>query len=127
MNNNGGYHAYRENSTMTASPTKLVEMLYEGVLKFNSLAKSALLKKDMEKKVYYINRSIAIYTELMSTLDMKGGEIAEYLYGLYDYQIKLLTDIVISNSVEKMDEAINVASVLLEAWREETSVELEVA
>ncbi len=124
---NNGYNAYKQNSTLVDSPTKLVEMLYEGILKFNSLAKGAIIKKDMEKKVYYVNRSTAIYVELINTLDMNGGDIAKYLYGLYDYQIKLLSDVVIENSVEKIDEAIKVASVLIEAWKEETSAQLEVA
>ncbi len=124
---NKAYNAYQQNSTLIDSPYKLTQMLYEGILKFNSLAKKAIEEKDHEKKTYYINRSSAIYIELINTLDFKGGEIAHYLHGLYNYQLKLLTEVNISNSIEKIDEAINVASVLLEAWREETSRELEVA
>ncbi len=122
-----GYSAYQQNSTMIESPYKLTEMLYEGILRFTSLAKKAIEKNDMQKKVYYINRATAIYIELIATLDMKGGDIAHYLHGLYNYQLTLLTDVVIENSTKKIDEAINVASTLLEAWREEISRECAVA
>ena len=122
-----GYDAYRQNNVMVESPEKLIEMLYEGILKFASMAKRAMNDKDMEKKVYYINRTVAIYVELISSLDMKGGDIAEYLNGLYEYQLTLLTDANIKNDISKLDEVIKVASVLLEAWKEETSVECAVA
>ncbi len=122
-----GYDAYRQNHTMVESPEKLIEMLYEGILKFSALAKRAIQHKDLEKKAYYINRTSAIYIELISSLDMKGGNIAEYLYGLYNYQLTLLTDANIQNNVSKLDEVMKVASVLLETWKEETSLECAVA
>ncbi len=115
-----GYSAYQQNNTMVESSEKLVTMLYEGILKFTGLAKRAMLNKDYEKNSYYISRTSDIYVELIASLDMKGGEIAEYLYGLYNYQLTLLAEANISNDVAKFDEALNVASVLIEAWREET-------
>ncbi len=122
-----GYDAYKQNHTMVESPEKLIEMLYEGILKFASLAKRAIENKDIEKKAYYINRTSAIYVELISSLDMKGGNIAEYLNGLYNYQLTLLTEANIHNDTAKLDEVLHVASVLLETWKEETSLECAVA
>ena len=122
-----GYDAYKQNHAMVESPEKLIEMLYEGVLKFSALAKRSMQNKDIEKKAYYINRTSAIYIELISSLDMKGGNIAEYLSGLYNYQLTLLTDANIQNDTSKLDEVMKVASVLLETWKEETSLECAVA
>ncbi len=122
-----GYNAYKQNHAMVESPEKLIEMLYEGVLKFSALAKRAIEDKDIEKKVYYINRTTAIYIELITSLDMKGGNIAEYLQGLYQYQLTLLTEANIKNDTKKLDEVIHVASVLLETWKEETRVECAMA
>ena len=122
-----GFDAYKQNNTMVQSPEKLIEMLYEGILKFAAQAKRAMQEKDMQKKVYFINRTTAIYVELISSLDMKGGDIALYLDGLYNHQLTLLVDANIQNSEEKLDEVIKVASVLLEAWREEISRETAVA
>jgi len=122
MYNNLAYDAYMENNVGVESSSKLVEMLYEGVLKFNAQAKRAIKDENVDKKVYWINRSVAIITELMMTLDMKSGDIAYYLDGLYNYQARLLTEANIENNIEKLDEVSSVFKVLLEAWREETHV-----
>ncbi len=121
------YNAYAQNATLVDSPYKLTQMLYEGILRFTSHAKRSMSEGDIEKKVYYINRATAIYMELIATLNYDGGEIAHYLHGLYNHQLKLLSEANLENSKEKIDEAINVASVLLEAWKEETSNEPAVA
>jgi len=97
-------------------------MLYEGVLRFNAQAKKAVKDNDLEKRVYWINRSIAIITELISVLDLEQGDISEYLEGLYNYEIQLLALAGAENSVEKLDEVSNVFKGLLEAWRETNNV-----
>jgi len=118
-----GYSAYTQNSINVESPIKLVEMLFEGVLKFTSQAKKSMLDDDIEKQVYWINRTIDIFSELISSLDYSGEQknLAEYLNGLYTYQIKLLTEANVECDEAKLDTVINVAKGLLEAWREETA------
>jgi len=106
-----GYNAYNQNAMTVESPYKLVEMLFEGVLKFVSQAKKSMEEDDIEKQVYWINRTIDIFTELISSLDYSGEQeqLANYLNGLYTYQI-----------TEKLDIVLKVGRGLLEAWREET-------
>ena len=120
---NSAYNAYTENYIGIESPIKLIEMLYEGVLRFNAQAKRAMKNGDIEKRVYWTNRSIAVIAELKGSLDLSHGNIAQYLDGLYDYQMKLLTDVGIENDVTKLDECTNVFKQLLEAWRETTDVD----
>jgi len=116
-------NSYNQNNINIESPEKLIEMLYEGALKFTSFAKKAIEKNDIEKKVYWINRSINIFTELLVSLDIKkGGEIALYLNGLYEQQIKFLVQANAENNTEKLDIVINVLKGLLEAWKEETQL-----
>lgn len=119
---NSAYNTYTENYIGIESPYKLIEMLYEGVLRFNAQAKRAIKDNDIEKRVYWTNRSIAVLAELKGSLDFKQGNVAKYLDGLYDYQIKLLTEVGIENSMTKLDECTNVFRGLLEAWRESTDV-----
>lgn len=116
------YDTYAQNNVAVESPAKLIEMLYEGVLKFNTQAKNAINDNNIEKRVYWTNRSIAIVTELISVLDYSHGDVARYLEGLYNYQIQLLTDAGLHNDVAKLDECTNVFRGLLEAWRETTNV-----
>ena len=122
MYGNTAHNIYAQNNVGIESPTKLIEMLYEGVLRFNAQAKKAIKDGDIEKRVYWLNRSTAIIVELMSNLDMSQGEISEYLNGLYGYQVQLLSDAGFEQSVEKIDESSNVFRTLLEAWRETTNV-----
>jgi len=114
------YNAYNNNHTQIESPEKLIEMLYEGVLRFCGQAISAINTGDLEKKTYWINRVAAIFTELLNSLNYEeGGEVSHYLSGLYIQQIKNLSEANIDNNREKIDEVINVTKNLLEAWREE--------
>ncbi|PAF47486.1 flagellar export chaperone FliS [Helicobacter sp. 12S02634-8] len=119
MRSANAYYLYQQNSISVESPAKLIEMLYEGILRFAAQARRHTELQDIEKKIYYINKVTDIFTELLNILDYeKGGEVAVYLTGLYTHQIKLLTQANIENNSEKIDIVINVAKGLLEAWRE---------
>ena len=123
MYGNNAHNIYAQNNVGIESPAKLVEMLYEGVLRFNAQAKKSIKDGDIEKRVYWTNRSVAIIMELVSTLDKEQpGDVSAYLEGLYSYQLQLLAIAGIENSTEKIDECSNVFKVLLEAWRETTDV-----
>lgn len=120
-----GYNAYAQNSIAVESPYKLVQMLFEGVLRFTAQAKIAMEEDDIEKQVYWINRTIDIFAELIASLDFDNKEnlqMSEYLKGLYAYQIKLLTEANLECDEERIDTVINVAQGLLEAWNEDTGL-----
>lgn len=119
---NAAHNIYAQNNIGIESPYKLVAMLYEGVLRFNAQAKKAMKDEDIEKKTYWINRSVAVITELIAVLDLKQGDVALYLDGLYGHQIRSLMQANIEDSTEKIDEVSSVFKGLLEAWRESTDV-----
>lgn len=119
MTNQNAYNLYQQTHINVESPSKLIEMLYEGILRFSSLAKKSIDMGDIEKKIYYINRTTDIFTELLNVLDYEnGGEVAHYLTGLYMQQIKFLTQANLDNDNAKIDIVIKVTRGLLEAWRE---------
>jgi len=123
MYSNNAHNIYAQNNVGIESPAKLIEMLYEGVLRFNAQAKKAIKDGNVEKRVYWMNRSTAIITELISSLDMEqSGTISHYLEGLYRYQLQLISEAGNENNAQKLDESSNVFKVLLEAWRETTHV-----
>jgi flagellar protein FliS len=129
--NKRAYAAYTQSHTATTSPEKLIEMLYEGLLKFTTLAKRAIENDDNESKVRWINRSTDIFIELINSLKNDGSQMTAYLTGLYLHQIKTLGEANIKNSSKELDSIIHVVKVLLDTWREETGLarelELEVA
>ena len=118
MRTNLAYNEYTQNNISIESKEKLIEMLYEGILRFNYQAKKAIKEKDYEKKSYWINRSVDIFVELINSLNFNGGEVAQYLNGLYSYQIQLLSSANAKNSTEDLDTVNKVVKGLLEAWRE---------
>ena len=120
--NNLAYNTYAQNNASVESPYKLIEMLYEGILRFNAQTKKAIADGDIERRIYWINRSSAIFSELISTLDYSQGAVAHYLNGLYTYQLQLLMEVSLNNDIGKLDEVNNVVKGLLEAWRETTHV-----
>jgi len=123
MNNALAYNTYAQNDISIESPQKLVEMLYEGVLRFNMQAKRAIENKDIEKRTYWINRSTAILTELLNSLDMEAdGDLSSYLQGLYTHQLQSLAKANQENSIAVINEVNKVIKGLLEAWRESTQI-----
>ena len=102
MNKNAAYNAYAQNNIRVESSSKLVEMMYEGILKFSSLAKKSIAENDTEKRVYWINRASDIFVELINSIDFeKGGDIAHYLNGLYAHQVQLLSEANVNNDPKK--------------------------
>jgi len=120
MYGNTAHNIYAQNNVGIESPTKMIEMLYEGVLRFNAQAKKAIKDGMIDKRVYWINRSIAVITELITILDKSKGDVGYYLEGMYNYQIHLLTEANIYNDAQKIDEVTNIFKALLEAWKEST-------
>jgi flagellar secretion chaperone FliS len=121
-NNNLAYNTYTQNNVGVESPQKLIQMLYEGILRFNMQAKKALKEDDIERRTYWINRSSAVLSELINILDYNHGDVAHYLNGLYQHQLYLLVQANTQNSSDKLDEVTSVIKGLLEAWRETVNV-----
>jgi len=121
-NNNLAYNTYTQNNVGVESPEKLIQMMYEGILRFNMQAKRSINDGDIERRTYWINRSNAVFAELINILDYTQGDVAHYLAGLYHYQLKLLIEANIQNNSEKLDEINRVMKGLLEAWRENVDV-----
>jgi len=118
MYTNLAYNAYNQNNIGVESPEKLIQMMYEGILRFNMQAKRSMNDQDIERRTYWINRSNAVITELINILDYNQGEISHYLSGLYTYQLRLLTEANLHNDCSKLDEVNQVFKGLLDAWKE---------
>jgi len=94
-----------------------VVMLYEGVIKFNRLAVLAVKEKDIEKRTNYINRSVAIISELYNALDMeRGGEVARNLSDLYLYSLAQLSEANKKNSAEIINKVTELFIEVKEGW-----------
>ncbi|MBV5321861.1 MAG: flagellar export chaperone FliS [Sulfuricurvum sp.] len=122
MTTNLAYNTYTQNNIGVESPEKLIQMMYEGILRFNMQAKRSINSNDIERRTYWINRSSAVVSELINILDYNQGDISNYLSGLYSYQFRLLVEANLHNDSTKLDEVNQVFKGLLEAWKESTDV-----
>lgn len=122
MNTNLAYNTYTQNNIGVESPEKLVQMMYEGILRFNMQAKRSIQDNDIERRTYWINRSSAVVSELINVLDYNQGDISLYLSGLYTYQLRLLAEANLYNDSNRIDQVSQVFKGLLEAWKESTDV-----
>lgn len=122
MHTNLAYNTYTQNNIGVESPEKLIQMMYEGILRFNMQAKRSIMDSDIERRTYWINRSNAVISELINILDYNQGDISHYLAGLYTYQLRLLVEANLYNDSAKIDEVSQVFKGLLDAWKESTNV-----
>jgi len=112
-------NVYLENLVKTASPAKLVEILYEKFLELVESSKKGIENKDFVAVNEKLKKAQDIITELNISLNMeKGGEIAKNLRSLYNYIFKRLIDANVEKNVKILDEVTELMSGLLDAWRE---------
>src|SRR5437868_492416 len=91
---------YRQNAVLTATPEKIVKLLYEGAIRH--LERGRLFLSDPKtthsaQAGEALGRALSIVAELRNTLDHKvGGEIASNLDRLYEYSEYQITQANIS-------------------------------
>lgn len=112
-----GYDRYLETAVETASPARLIVMLYDGAIRFINSAIDAIQNKQYERQNHYFQRAQKILAELISSLDFsKGGEVAENLFRLYTYMYNQLVEANLQDSIERAEHVVNLLSELREAW-----------
>ena len=109
-------NAYRESAVLTASPEQLVVMLYDGANRF--LTQSAVAMRDGRVALAgeKLRRAEAIIDELLATLDMSVGEIAERLQALYVFFKEHLTSARLEQDASKVEDVARFMGELRSAW-----------
>lgn len=114
-----GYQAYQKNKYETASPHRLIAMLYEGALRFGKHAKAALEGNEPLKANEAILKVQQIISELISSLNVQqGGDVAENLKNLYLYMLDELVQINIKKDAQRLEAVLEMLSELKLAWDE---------
>ena len=116
--------AYRqvglETATASATPHKLIEMLFDGFKDAVTRARGALLARQIETKARAISHAARIVEEgLKSALNLEaGGEIAAELNALYAYIAMRLTHANLHNDLEALEECVRLMEPVRAAWAE---------
>lgn len=104
-------------SVETASPHRLIQMLFEGALERIAQAKGAMAQNQIARKGELIGKAVAIVGGLQGSLnDKEGGALAANLDGLYDYIIRRLTQANYENNAEYLDECGRLLGDIKTAW-----------
>jgi flagellar secretion chaperone FliS len=104
-------------SVETASPHRLIQMLFEGALERIAQAKGAMAQNQIARKGEMIGKAIAIVGGLQGSLnDKEGGNLAANLDELYDYIIRRLTQANFENNAEYLDECGRLLGEIKTAW-----------
>jgi len=116
MNPYASPNAYRENNIMTASPEQLVVMLYDGAGRFLRQAEGSMIEGSWLKASEKLSRAEAIIDELLATLDMDAGEVADRLQSIYVFCKTRLIEARIERDAVRVDQVARLLSELREAW-----------
>jgi len=119
MQPRNGLHAYRKTEVQSRTPLELVVMLYDGALRFIGVAKDAIGRGDIRGRSEAISRTLAIISELQSTLDLeRGGEMAASLDDMYRYLTQRLVQATVKNDAAPLDEARRLLETLRDGWQQ---------
>ncbi len=107
-----------DSGVATASPHKLISMLFEGALAAIGNANVHLDRGDVAARGAAISKAIAIIDEgLKISLDLEaGGELAENLTALYEYMSYRLLNANLKADKAGLDEVAALLKELKSAW-----------
>lgn len=119
--NHGFANAYAtvgvQTGVETATPHRLVAMLYEGLLDSLTRARGALQQGQIELKASELSRAQRIVDEgLKAALDPAGGELTQHLEALYAYTSLRITQANLRNDAAAIEECQRLIGPVQQAW-----------
>jgi flagellar protein FliS len=123
MNNVRGAKAYAkvgiESQVLSASPHELINLLFINAESKIRAASIHLEANNIAERGEAISKAISIVQGgLQAALDLEtGGEVADNLYRVYDFVIRLLMEANREASAEKLDKASELLETIASSWR----------
>jgi flagellar protein FliS len=110
--------AYLEAEVLTATPVRLVEILYD--LAINSIlsARQCCCTGDILGRGRFVSKAVEVLLELINGLDFQaGGELARNYGRLYDYCQRRLLQAHVEQSETMLQEVQSLLGEIREAWQ----------
>jgi len=111
---------YQRNAILTASPEKLVKMMYEAAIKHLEKCRTGLADPATSHSAEVgesFSKAIGIVGELRASLDQPaGGEVARDLDRLYEFCLDQITGANSSRTAEGVEHALEILRTLQEGW-----------
>lgn len=98
---------YQTSNITTATPEKLMILLFDGALQFLQKAKTAIAENNLKERASNIEGARKIIRELMRTIDLENGnDVSKKLFRLYNKMAMNLIKANVQRSTDKIDEVI---------------------
>ncbi len=108
---------YRELEILSASPERLVVIIFDALVVQLERARIGTERNDLEMQVVGLTKARAILGELLATLDFeKGAEVATQLADLYQYMLAELVDVGQRKDVVMLRRLAGIASTLRDGF-----------
>ena len=114
---------YQKNEVETASPEKILILLYDGAIQFLNKAKIAMKDNNIAEIHNNIMSCEEIIEEFINTVDEeKGGEFAVRIKALYQYFYNTLVMANIKKDESKIDEVLRHLVDLRATWKQAIAI-----
>jgi flagellar protein FliS len=111
---------YRQNAILTASPEKIVKLLYDGAIRHLERSRIALsdpATRNVALAGESLSKAMGILGELRSCLDHEiGGEVTANLDRLYEFGIDQISQANMKREPQPVENTLKVMRTLKEAW-----------
>jgi flagellar protein FliS len=111
---------YQRNAILTASPEKLVKLLYDGAIKNLEKSRVGLADQTTARSPEVgqaLSRAMGILGELRASLDhAAGGQIARDLDRLYEFGLEQLSQANLTRTPSGVANTLQVMRTLQEGW-----------
>ena len=115
---------YQANNINTATPEKLMILLFDGALQFLQKAKVAIEEGNLQERSENIDGARKIIRELMRTIDLENGnDVSKQLFRLYNRMAMNLIKANVQRNAAKLDEVIEDLSNI--RWGFQRAIEIQ--
>ncbi|QQG65997.1 flagellar export chaperone FliS [Desulfobulbus oligotrophicus] len=113
-----GYpNQYLASTVFSASPEQLLLMLYDGAIRFISLAIQAIDNNQIDRRTLFINKTTAIISEFAATLDhSRDAQLTADLDALYRYMLTRMMQANLKNEATPLIEVKEMLVDLRATW-----------
>ena len=116
---NAYVNQYQQTQVTTASPERILIMLYDGAIRFVGQARDAIEADDGLHKRESISKALAIVAYLAETLDHEAGwDASEELDGLYGFMTTELTKANLRDDLQALEVVEGLLQELRGTWAE---------
>jgi len=109
---------YAREAVTTASPAKLVTMLYDRLIKDLNDAEAGLSVRDIQKTHNALTHAQDILRELHGTLDTSVWAEGENLKRIYEWSLEMLMAANVEKNLQRVVDVREVLEPLAQAWHQ---------